>query len=69
MSRLIWYFVAPFVRGPTRRISFTAGILGNPNLHFALYDGEGICRDGARTLREALRRRKEDRLYIARRIW
>lgn len=69
MPRLIWYFVAPFVRGPARRVSFTAGIIANPNYHFALYDEEGICRDGARTFREALRRRKEDGLYIARLTW
>lgn len=69
MPRLIWYFVAPFVRGPIRRVSFAAGILGNPNYHFALYDGDGVCQGGARTFREALRRRKKDGLYIARLIW
>ena len=57
------------VRGPIHRVSFTAGIIANPNYHFALYDEKGICREGARTFREALRRRKEDGLYIARLIW
>lgn len=69
MPRFVWRFVAPFVRGPVHRVSFTAGIIANPNYHFALYDEKGICREGARTFREALRRRKEDGLYIARLIW
>lgn len=68
MPRFVWRFVAPFVRGPVHRVSFAAGILGNANYHFALYDEDGICKDGARTFQEALRRRREEGLYIARLI-
>ena len=62
IMRLIWPLVSRFFRSPCRRVSFPAGILGNPDVHWVIYDANGICREGTGSFLEAFRKREN--MYI-----
>lgn len=62
IMRLIWPLVSRFFRGPCHRVSFPAGILGNSDVHWVIYDANGICREGTGSFLEAFRKREN--MYI-----
>ena len=69
MPKIVWRIIAPYFRGPCRRISFPAGMLTNVSYNYVLYDSTGTPREGARTLLVAVCRRKETGWFIAKLNW
>lgn len=64
---LFWrWFHKLYSAGEGVRISIPMRLYSNFNYHFWLYDEEGNVKEGAKTMFEALRRRKETGLFVTR---
>ena len=69
IMKFFWYwFHKKYAKPYVGKISIPMTILSRFDWHYFLYDEKGDVQDGARTMREALRKHRETGLYVTR-VW